>query len=205
MTHSWLQVEENAGPAKLGARWGQSNSTSREGCTVLPSQIEVIDDINPSKDFSGGHSDGHGFITADLAAQLQDKGETGLPGSEFHIRALPYKGTLAIVPYVGRTMVSFRKSMEKFGRSDPNAPLKISVIKVARYKPGFLNQQYIIGLGDLGVPTENFQAIMLAQLDRCPTPTNYLNPSQLLTQLDNAPGCKSTPNHRERQCSFCGV
>ena len=60
-----------SGPAKLGARLGQANSSSRPVCDLLVHEVHEVPDLGASGEYKDGHTDGHGMITEDLVREHQ--------------------------------------------------------------------------------------------------------------------------------------
>ncbi|XP_021909790.1 RNA-dependent RNA polymerase 1-like [Carica papaya] len=151
--------------AKYAARLGQSFSSSRETLHVSREEIEVISDVEATRDgIKYVFSDGIGKISQQLAEVVAKKcGCNGYTPSAFQIRYGGYKGVVAIDPE-SSVKLSFRKSMDKFKSDSTN----LDVLAWSKYQPYFLNRQLITLMSSLGVKDDCFrkkQKEALAQLD----------------------------------------
>ncbi|KAG6764321.1 hypothetical protein POTOM_031786 [Populus tomentosa] len=140
--------------ARYAARLGQSFSSSTETLSVSRHEIEIIPDIEVSREGTRYlFSDGIGKISAEFARKVAVKcGCKGFTPSAFQIRYAGYKGVVAVDP-TSTKKLSLRLSMFKYESENT----KLDVLAHSKYQPCFLNRQLITLLSTLGVPDHHFE------------------------------------------------
>lgn len=146
--------------AKYAARLGQCFSTTRDIRGISVPTIRPIPDIERN-----GYcfTDGVGKISPFVSQMIIEEMSLDVfdKPSAFQFRMGGYKGVLAVWPIAKGTEVHVRESQEKF-KADFNG---LEIIRCAKYATATLNQQTILILESLKVPTLSFTNLLDQQLE----------------------------------------
>ncbi|KAI6680174.1 hypothetical protein NL676_034055 [Syzygium grande] len=161
---AWMGKFKNRNTAKFAARMGRCFSSTY--ATAEVPQEEVYHDLPDIERNGYCFSDGFGTITPDLAREVAEKLKLELDTpSAYQIHYAGYKDVVACWPSKGDGIrLSLRSSMNKF-RSNHTT---LEICSWTRFKPGFLNRQFVTFLSVLKVPDEVFwdmQAKMVFKLN----------------------------------------
>ena len=146
--------------SKCAARMGQLFSSSKQTLTVPVQDVEMIPDVEVTRDgIDYCFSDGIGKISLLFARQVAQKCGLSHTPSAFQIRYGGYKGVIAVDRNSFRKL-SLRSSMLKFESKNR----MLNVTKWSDAMPCFLNREIVTLLSTLGVKDEVFLALEHEQL-----------------------------------------